>query len=117
MRRDGLIMIFKHIQIKHPSVYTIACGCPFKDAQNNVNSIRISKDINSPQLKNFRCTNYLLYIMRKKLMNQKLIIARSLSPLPFGIDPDAAINQKDAKEYFKLWESGIIQVFGLGYNL
>jgi hypothetical protein len=46
-----------------------------------------------------------------------LAIANGLAPLPFGIDPDAAINQVDAQEYHKLWLSGIFQVFGLGYNL
>lgn len=113
----ALTTIFKHIQKKHPTVYTIACGCPFNVAQNKVDSIRISKDINSPQLKTISLLNYYLYIRRKKLLSRKLVIAKSLAPLPFGIDPDAATNAQDAEEYYKFWQSGIIQVFGLGYNL
>lgn len=114
---DSLITIFTHIQKKYPHVYTIACGCPFNIAENRVDSIRISKDINAPQLNTVPLLNYLLYIKRKKLLSRELLITQGLAPLPFGIDPDAAINQKDVEEYHKLWESGIIQVFGLGFNL
>jgi len=112
-----LINLLTYIQKTYPQVYTIACGCPFIIAQNRVDSIRISKDINSPQLNTIPIINYLLYIKRKKLLNRELIIANGLAPLPFGIDPDAAINYKDAEQYYKQWMSGVIQVFGLGYNL
>lgn len=114
---EALLTIFSHIKKRHPQVYTIACGCPFSVAQNQVDSIRISKDINAPQLNTVPLLNYLLYIKRKKLLSRELIIAKGLAPLPFGIDPDAAINYKDAEQYYKQWESGVIQVFGLGYNL
>lgn len=114
---SALNSIFTHLQKSHPNVYTIACGCPFDVAQYAVDSIRISKDINSPQLNSIKILNNILYFNRKKLMYRKLDIAKQLTPLPFGIDPDAAINRQDAEEYHKLWKSGIIQVFGLGYDL
>lgn len=114
---NALITIFTYIQKKYPHIYTIACGCPFNVAENRVDSIRISKDINAPQLNTVPILNYLLYIKRKKLLTRELIIAQGLAPLPFGIDPDSAINPVDVEQYHKLWESGVIQVFGLGFNL
>lgn len=109
--------LFTYLQKNHPRVYTIACGCPFDVAQNRVDSIRLSKDINSPRLRSIPLLNHLFYLKRKKLLNQKLATAKALPTLPFGLDPDVAINQQDAQKYYALWRSGIIRVFGLGYNL
>lgn len=36
-----------HLKKKHPQIFTIACGCPFADAVDVVDAIRISKDIGS----------------------------------------------------------------------
>lgn len=108
--------IFAFLSRNFPQTYLLACGCPFDVAAGQVDSIRISKDINSPALKNIPFLDKWLYLKRKNLLNSKLSIALS-QPLPFGIDPDAAINLEDAAKYHKLWQSGKIKVFGLGYNL
>jgi len=114
---SALTKLFEYIRYKHSNVYTIACGCPFSDAQNHVDAIRLSKDINSPQLQNIPLLGRFLYQKRKFLLDQKLELASQLSPLPFGLDPDSAMNKVDADKYYTLWKSGKIQVFGLGYNL
>ncbi len=113
----ALISLFQYIRTKYPDVYTMACGCPFEPAQNLVDAIRISKDINSPSLNSSQLLGNFLYRKRKKLLYQKLAITQNLSPLPFGLDPDAAITLGDADHYYPLWQSGQIQVFSLGYNL
>lgn len=113
---QAIVDLFAYLKTKYPHVYIIACGCPFDVASGLVDAVRISKDINSPQLKDLYPLNYLLYLKRKKLLESKLQISSTLN-LPFGIDPDAAINEKDAENYHKLLKSGKIDVFGLGYNL
>lgn len=114
---QALKNIFMYIQHKYPHVYVIACGCPFEPAQNLVDSIRVSKDINSPSLNHIPFLGYLLYLKRRNLLYQKLQVTKSIQSLPFGIDPDSAINTADAIAYYKLWKSDQVQVFGLGYNL
>lgn len=113
---QAIIDLFVYIKTTYPHVYSIACGCPFDVASGLVDAVRISKDINSPQLKALYPLNYLLYLKRKKLLESKLQVSSTLNP-NFGIDPDAAINEQDADNYQNLWKSGKIDVFGLGYNL
>ncbi len=113
---QAIVDLFVYLKTKHPQVYTIACGCPFDVSVELIDSIRISKDINSPQLKHIPLINDLFYLKRKQLLNDKLQFALA-KKLSIGVDPDAAIHLKDAVKYHKLWKSGVIQVFGLGYNL
>ena len=112
----AITTFFTYIQNKYPHVYTIACGCPFNIATHRVDAIRISKDINSPHLNTVPLLGRLLYLKRRQMLHHKLAIATKLG-LPYGIDPDAAINFSDAQKYHDLWQSDKIQVFGLGYNL
>lgn len=49
---DQLLNDFlRSIKRSHPNIYTIACGSPLKSAISAVDAIRISDDINFPQLK------------------------------------------------------------------
>lgn len=111
-----IVNLFSYLRTKYPRVYVIACGCPFDVAEGLVDSIRISKDINSPQLNRIPILSYLFYLKRKKILRNKIQAALT-QKFPIGIDPDAAINVADAAKYHNLWKSGKIQVFGLGYNL
>lgn len=113
----ALPSLMSYINKQYPQVYTIACGAPFQDVLGHADAIRLSKDINSPQLRSFPLLNKLLYLKRKKLLSAKLELAWTLPEFNGHIDPDACLNPSDANHFYTLWQNDKIAVFGLGYNL
>ena len=81
------------IRNSYPQMYTLACGCPLKPALSAVDALRISDDINVPQLKYLWPFNSLIFSLRLKQLESNLDYRVTLSKF-VNLDPDAFLCHK-----------------------
>ena len=87
---DNLLQTLLSTVHCHPSIYTIACGCPLAPAVGMVDAMRISDDINIPQLKYLWPVNHLIHTSRLNQLTLNLKLRQQTKVL-WNLDPDAFI--------------------------
>ncbi|MFH1244652.1 MAG: hypothetical protein V1487_03760 [bacterium] len=109
-----LLDLFTYLRHNYPSLYTIACGCPFAPALGRVHAIRYSKDTTFPP-PTPRWIRQLIYYSRVKLLSRKhSLIPPSFTSTP---DPDVRMFSLDNATTANFWDTIHSECLGLGDNI